>query len=188
MELHDIAQAAGSGAARRQALVTSFGARALTEGFDLDALLAEAAAHAAVGLGVERARVLQHRPDAGDLLVRAGVGWKPGVVGHARLPAGMASAPGRALRTGAAVALEDVRTAEGFEWSGLLREHGVVSLVDVPVRVPAGAAWGVLEADAEAPRRFGREHEHFLRSLAGLLGAAIRRLEMEAALRASEAL
>jgi PAS domain S-box-containing protein len=46
----------------------------------------------------------------------------------------------------------------------------------------------VLEADADAPRRFGREHEHFLRSLAGLLGAAIRRLEVEAALRDSEAL
>ena len=188
MEHHDIAPAAESGAARRQALVASFGTRALTEGSDLDALLAEAAAHAAAGLGVERAQVLQHRPGADDFLVRAGVGWKPRVVGRVTLPTGMASPPGRALRTGAAVALEDVRTAEGFEWSGLLREHGVVSLVDVPVRVPAGAAWGVLEADAEAPRRFGREHEHFLRSLAGLLGAAIHRLEVEAALRASEAL
>ena len=95
MAHHDIAQAAEAGAARRQALVTSFGARALTEGFDLDALLAEAAAHAAAGLGVERAQVLQHRPEAGDLLVRAGVGWKPGVVGRATLPAGMASPPGR---------------------------------------------------------------------------------------------
>jgi PAS domain S-box-containing protein len=56
------------------------------------------------------------------------------------------------------------------------------------VRVPGGAAWGVREAGAEAPRRFGREDEHFLLSLAGLLGAAIRRLEMEAALRDSEAL
>src|SRR5918997_3954420 len=188
MEHHDIAPAAESGAARRQAFVTSFGARALTEGFDLDALLAEAAAHAAAGLGVERAQVLQHRPGADDLLVRAGVGWKEGVVGRATLPSGMASPPGRALRTGEAVSIADVRAAEGFEWSGLLREHGVVSLLNVPVRVPGGAAWGVLEADAEAPRRFRREHRHFLISLAGLLGAAIHRLEVEAALRASEAL
>jgi PAS domain S-box-containing protein len=188
MEHHDVAPAAESDAARRQAFVTSFGARALAEGFDLDALLAEAAAHAAAGLRVERAKVLQHRPEANDLLVRAGVGWEPGVVGRAALPAGMASPPGRALRTGRAVALEDVRKAEGFEWSGLLRGHGVVSLLDVPVRLPGGAAWGVLEADAGAPRRFGREHEHFLLSLAGLLGAAIRRQEMEAALRDSEAL
>ena len=187
MEHHHVAPAE-SDAARRQAFVTSFGARALTEGFDLDALLAEAAAHAVAGLGVERAKVLQHRPDVDDLLVRAGVGWEPGVVGRATLPTGMASPPGRALRTGRAVALEDVRAAEGFEWSGLLRGHGVVSLLDVPVRLPGGEVWGVLEADAGAPRRFRREDEHFLLSLAGLLGAAIRRLEMEAALRDSEAL
>src|SRR4028118_2246939 len=102
MEHHDVAPAAESGAARRQAFVTSFGARALTEGFDLDALLAEAAAHAVAGLGVERAKVLQHRPETNDLLVRAGVGWEPGVVGHATLPAGMASPPGRAPSAGRA--------------------------------------------------------------------------------------
>src|SRR5918998_2235006 len=188
MEHHDVAPVAEYGAARRRPLVTSFSARALGVGLDLDALLAEAAAHAAAALRVERAKVLDHRPDTDDLLVRAGVGWQPGVVGHARLPAGMASPPGRALLTGSAVAVEDVRMDENFEWSGLLRQHGVVSLLNVPVRLPGGAAWGVLEADAEAPRRFRREHRHFLLSLAGLLGAAIRRLEVEAALRMSEAL
>src|ERR687889_178601 len=154
MEHHDVAPAAEYGAARRQALVTSFSARALGGGLDLDALLAEAAAHAAAALRVERAKVLQHRPGTDDLLVRAGVGWDPGVVGRAALPAGAASPPGRAFRTGAAVMVEDLRAAEGFEWSGLLREHGVVSLLDVPVRLPGGAVWGVLEADCEAPRRF----------------------------------
>ena len=74
MEHHDVAPAAEYGAARRQALVTSFSARALGGGLDLDALLAEAAAHAAAALRVERAKVLQHRPGAGDLLVRACVG------------------------------------------------------------------------------------------------------------------
>jgi PAS domain S-box-containing protein len=183
MEHHDITSVAQSGTAQRQALIASFGVRALEQDLDLDALLAQAAAHAAVGLGVERAKVLQHRPEADDLLIRAGVGWKSGVVGHATLPASMVSPPGRALRAGAAVALEDIRLAEGIEWSGLLREHGVVSLLNVPVRVPGGAVWGVLEADAETPRCFGREQEHFLLSLASLLGAAICRLEVEAELR-----
>src|SRR5918997_334037 len=100
MEHHDVAPAADYGAARLQALLTSFSARALTVGLDLDALLAEAAAHAAAALGVGRAKVLQHRPDTDDLLVRAGVGWQPGVVGRATLPTGMASPPGRALLTG----------------------------------------------------------------------------------------
>ena len=187
MEHHDVTLAAQSGAARRQALIASFGVRALEQDLDLDALLAQAVTHAAAGLGVERAKVMQHRPDLDDLLIRAGVGWKPGVVGHATLPAGMASPPGCALRSGAAVALEDLRVAEGFAWSDLLREHGVISLLNVPVRVPGKAAWGVLEADAEVPRRFGREHEHFLLSLASLLGPAILRLEVEAELRSARA-
>jgi len=83
--------------------------------------------------------------------------------------------------------LEDVRTAGDFEWSSLLREHGVVSLLNVPVRVPGRAAWGVLEVDTEVPRRFGREHEHFLQTLASFLGPAIRRLEVEEELRAARA-
>jgi PAS domain S-box-containing protein len=184
---HGVKPAAQSGAIRRQAFVASFGIRALELDHDLDALLAQAAAHAAAGLGVERAQVLQHRPDTEDLLIRAGVGWKPDVVGRVSLPAGMASPPGRAFQTGVAVVLEDVRTAEGFDWSSLLREHGVVSLLSVPVRVPGRPAWGVLEVDAEVPRRFRREHEYFLHSLASLLGPAILRLEIEEELRAARA-
>jgi PAS domain S-box-containing protein len=171
----------------QQAVLAEFGEFALRAD-ELDPILNEACRLVARALGTDFAKIMQCQADGRTLLVRAGVGWKPGVVGRAVLPAGPASPPGRALRTGRTVALEDVRAVEGFEWSGLLREHGVVSLLDVPVRVPGGAAWGVLEADADAPRRFGREHEHFLRSLAGLLGAAIRRLEVEAALRDSEAL
>ena len=47
MEHRDVAQVAESDAAPRQALIASFGARALEQGLGLDALLAEAAAHAA---------------------------------------------------------------------------------------------------------------------------------------------
>jgi two-component system, sensor histidine kinase PdtaS len=90
MEHPDVTLMAKSGAVRRQALIASFGVRALELDHNLDALLAEAATHAAAGLEVERAKILQHRPDAGDLLIRAGVGWKPDVVGHATLPTGMA--------------------------------------------------------------------------------------------------
>jgi PAS domain S-box-containing protein len=45
----------------------------------------------------------------------------------------------------------------------------------------------VLEADAAALCRFGREHEHFLLALASLLGAAIRRMEVEAEVRDAHA-
>ena len=34
---------------------------------------------------ISRTKVLRYRPEKGDLLVEAGVGWKPGVVGNATL-------------------------------------------------------------------------------------------------------
>jgi PAS domain S-box-containing protein len=185
MDHHDDPDTTAPGTARRLTLVTSLGSRALEEGLDLDALLGEAAAHAAEGLGIEFAQVLQYRPEADDLLVRAGVGWRLGVVGHTTLSADLASPSGRSLRTGESIALEDLRGASGFECSGLLLEHGVVSLLNVPVRVGA-VVWGVLEVNATTVRRFGPEHEHFLWSLASLLGAAIRRLEAEAQRRMAE--
>jgi PAS domain S-box-containing protein len=169
-------------AAQRQALVASFGSRALDAGLDLDALLGEAAVHAAAGLSVERAKVLRYRPASDDLLVCAGVGWAPGVVGHATLSADLTSPPGRALRTDAGVVIADIRTAEGFVYSDLLRAHGVLALLNVPIRI-GESVWGVLEADSEVEQCFSPEHMHFLQALANLLGAAIRRLEVELRLR-----
>jgi hypothetical protein len=40
---------------------------------------------------------LRYRPEHGDLLVKAGFGWRPGVVGKARLGIAAASPSGRAL-------------------------------------------------------------------------------------------
>jgi PAS domain S-box-containing protein len=185
MDRKDGPDATTPDAARRQGLIASFGSRVLEEGLDLDALLEDAAAQAADGLCIKRAKVLQHRPEADDLLVRAGVGWRLGVVGHVTLSTAWVSPPGRSLRTGESVVLEDIRTASGFEYSDLLREHGIVSLLNVPVRTGV-TIWGVLEVDATTPRRFSREHEHFLWSLANLLGAAIHRLEAAAQRRKSE--
>ena len=43
---------------------------------------------------ISRTKVLRYRPEKGDLLVEAGVGWKPGVVGNATLAVDCRS-PGR---------------------------------------------------------------------------------------------
>src|SRR5688500_16837866 len=182
MNYHDNSPTSISDAAQRQALVASFGSRALDEELDLDALLGEAAVHAAAGLSVERAKVLRYRPASDDLLVCAGVGWASGVVGHATLSADLASPPGRALRTQAGVAIAGIRTAEGFDYSDLLRAHGVLALLNVPIRI-GESVWGVLEADGEVEQCFSPEHMHFLQALANLLGAAIRRLQVELRLR-----
>ena len=72
-------------AQRRQEIVAQFGRRALQD-VDLQELLQAAAALAAEGMQVTRAKVLEYRPQQDDLLVRAGVGWNEGVVGGVALP------------------------------------------------------------------------------------------------------
>jgi hypothetical protein len=52
---------------------------------------------------IKHVKILRYRPDRGDLLVDAGVGWNPGVVGHVSFGADRFSAPGRSMQTGAPV-------------------------------------------------------------------------------------
>src|SRR6202034_1671609 len=63
---------------------------------------------------ISRTKVLRYRPEKGDLLVEAGVGWKPGVVGNATLAVDYRSPAGRALQTGAPVTIEDIRDTDEF--------------------------------------------------------------------------
>ena len=67
---------------------------------------------------------MEYRSGSKDLLVRAGVGWKEGVVGHATLPVHMRSPPGRSYLTNEPIRITDIRQSEEFDYSDLLRNMG----------------------------------------------------------------
>jgi hypothetical protein len=71
---------------------------------------------------IRHVKVLRYRPDQGDLLIEAGVGWKPGVVGHVSFGADRHSSPGRSLQTGAPVVCEDIRNDPEFRYADVLRD------------------------------------------------------------------
>lgn len=127
---------------------------------------------------VRHVKVLRYRPERGDLLIEAGVGWKPGVVGHTAMSTDRQSPPGRALQTGASVVIDDLPNSSEYRYSSLLREHGIVSVVNVPVQVE-GSTWGVLEIDHERPRHFDDVDVSFLTALAAVLGMALQRCQTE---------
>jgi signal transduction histidine kinase len=164
-------------AANRVDLIVRLGMDALT-GTSLDALLDRAVGVVVEGLAVERAKVLQ--PEGGELKITHGKGWHPGVVGHARLPRGLRSPPGAAFDSAKPVAVRDLRTDPCHDYSALLREHHVLSLVNVPV-LTRSTVWGVLEADATEARPFDADDVRFLVALAQLLGVAIERQAAEQA-------
>ncbi len=71
---------------RQQTTLARFGELALKSD-DLDEILTEACRLAGEALGTDLAKVVELQPDGKTLLVRAGVGWKPGVVGVATITA-----------------------------------------------------------------------------------------------------
>ena len=101
---------------------------------DLDAVLHRACELVAEGLGAEMAKVLELRREQGDFLVRAGVGWKPGVVGRETFAGGAAGSPaGYALGQDEPVISPDVASEARFAIPDVLTEHGVQSMVNVVI-------------------------------------------------------
>jgi two-component system, sensor histidine kinase PdtaS len=165
---------------RQGELISEFSRLALS-GADLDALLGAAARLAAEGLGAPLAKVLQHKPGEGTLLVRAGVGWRPGVVGHARLGTDLDSPAGYALKTGAPVISNHLDREDRFRTPALMVEHGAHRAVNVVVRGQR-EPFGVLEVDSRDPGQFSPRDVVFMEALAGVLGLAVDR-EADAAQR-----
>jgi len=84
---------------RHETTLARFGELALRSD-DLDEILAEACRLVGEALGTDLAKVMQLQADGETLLVRAGVGWKPGVVGEVTIQATDDTSEGVALTTG----------------------------------------------------------------------------------------
>lgn len=165
----------------QQELVAAFGLFALRTP-DLDQVLTQACEVAAHGLGAPFAKVLELRPASGDLLVRSGVGWKPGVVGQATLGADLASPAGYALRTKTPVISNQLAEERRFRVPAMLAEHGVSRAINVIVGDDGAAApFGVLEVDGADRHQFTAQDVAFLQSLANVLAAVIDRQRQRAA-------
>jgi two-component sensor histidine kinase len=165
---------------RRQSALAEFGRQALMVD-DLDALLHEAVVLAAQGLGIDRAKVMECLPGGDKLLMRAGTGWKPGLVGNLVVDAGSKSAGGFTLYTGKPVIADDIENEKRFDVPEFLREHGIKSLINVIIR-GKNEAFGVLEVDSAQRRSFNQEDVDFLQSYANVLAAAIDRSKANEAL------
>lgn len=167
----------------QQTALARFGELALHSN-DLDEILHDACRLVAEGLGSDLAKVLELQPDGRTLLVRAGTGWRPGVVGVVRVTAEEGSSEGHALETGEPVICPSVAEEKRFRIPRFVIEHGVQSLVNVVVvgtddRPP----YGVLEVDSREQRDFSEADIDFLRTYANMLAAAVDRLRREAELR-----
>lgn len=162
---------------RQQEATGRLGLAALS-GMSLAGLRDEAVNVVAAVLEVEYCKILELMPDGNTLLLRAGVGWKDGLVGRATVGTNLRSQAGYALISADPVVVEDLRTENRFADAELLLEHGVVSGLSTTIHV-GGRAYGVLSAHARDRRAFTEDEILFLQEVAEVLGAAIERHRAE---------
>jgi hypothetical protein len=98
---------------RQQSAVAELGNLALS-GVGEDALFGTAAARVADTLEVEASGVLELLTGGAALLLRAGIGWRQGLVGRATLGSGLESHAGYALERNEPVIIADLRTEKRF--------------------------------------------------------------------------
>jgi PAS domain S-box-containing protein len=164
--------------AKQQETIARLSERALTEP-DLQTLFDDVATAVAEILDVEFVKILELVPGDAELLLRAGVGWSPGLVGSAHESTGRHSHAGYALASGGPVIVTDMRSETRFEVPALLRDHGVNSGVSVPIAGRDGRAYGVVGAHTARRRRFGEHDVSFLTAIANMIGGAIQRRQAD---------
>ena len=171
MELDEIA-----GFRRRHRSIVDLGLLATREG-DIERLFEEAVQLVRDGLGADAAKILERRP-GGSLLVRAGVGWPPGIVGEEEIPPDADSQASYALRLGEPVIVTDLPGEDRFTpWPTFL-EVGIRSGVNVIIKGKRDP-YGVLEVDHFDQREFSADDVAFLWSAANLLSVALDRQQYE---------
>lgn len=149
--------------------------RLASENHSLERFLDGAVLHVARAVEIDHVKVLRYRRRTADLLMEAGMGWKEGLVRSAVFPSDLGSPAGRTFQTGEPTIIEDLGAAEGeYTIPEMLKEHGIVSLANVPVLID-GAAWGVLEVDSSKHRTFSEDTIAFLRAAAAILAPFVRR-------------
>ncbi len=159
----------------RQKVLADFGDFALRSD-SLEDVLNQACCLVGEALDTDLAKVLEIEMDGKCLLVRAGVGWEPGIVGEKRLPMGERSSETYSIKIAHPVITKDIREETRFDFPDFLKEHGVAALVNAPIFLPGGKPYGLLQVDSCEPRDFGEEDIEFLRTYATILGPVIDRL------------
>lgn len=180
------AQEALARRALQQAAVAELGVLAV-RARELQPVLDKAVEQVAHTLGTEACAVLELSPDGHTLLVRAGVGWGDGVVGHTTVPANNGSQASLALRTTEPVITESsaIEIAPG-RLPGLA-EHAVVTAMSLVIPVAGESRpYGVLATYSSQRAALSRDDLSFFHAVANVIASVIGRAHAEEQIRAAE--
>lgn len=160
---------------RHLSAVSEFGSFALAE-TDFRKVLERAVDVAASIFEVPMTKILQFGDAADRLELKAGLGWKDGLVGAASVGIDAESQAGYTLRSGAPVIVRNLRCETRFSGPPLLVEHGVISGMSVVI-AGRGRPFGVFGVHDTRRRDFDDVDASSLVSLANLVANAWRQNE-----------
>jgi PAS domain S-box-containing protein len=161
----------------RQAVVAELGEQALRSD-PFGKVLDEAVARLAQLLGVDYTRVLELLPDKKTIFLRAGTGWKEGLVGHATALLEPESQAAFTLLVQQPVVLLDLREEKRFRNVPMFGEPQVTSGMSVVITTSAGP-YGILAVHTRQRRTFTNDEVTFIQSVANVLGIIVERRRAE---------
>ncbi len=171
--------------ASQQAGVATLGTEALG-GALVSGLMKESAILIAGLLEAEYSQVLEYIPESHMFLLQAGIGWREGLVGSAKIDAESRFYPGYTLGSHEPVIVEDFHTEKRFQIEPLLDDQDIRSGIWVTIPGP-GQPLGVLGVCTRKLQSFHQEDIHFLQGIANVLGEYIARHNVEIELLEEEA-
>jgi PAS domain S-box-containing protein len=164
--------------AKQQEALAQLGERALVEP-DLERLLNDAASTVALTLAVDFVKILELLPGDTGLLLRAGFGWKPDLIGSIPTSIEPKSYARYTLDSAVPIVTDEFAAETRFAAPSYMRDHHCVSGVSVTIAGRDGRAFGILGVCAFKKRRFGARDSSFLAAIANLLAGAIQRRQLE---------
>jgi signal transduction histidine kinase/CheY-like chemotaxis protein len=169
---------------RQQSVLAKFGELALRSD-DLDEILTQACRLVGEALGTDLAKVIKIKGNGESLLGRAGVGWKPGVVGVAAGEATDETSERAAFKSEVPIIFPGIDTELRVQYPSSLADDGIKAVASVVIIGHEDETpFGILQVDSRHPRQFDENDTAFLRSYANLIAAAVARLQANAALEA----
>ncbi|UPW01997.1 PAS domain S-box protein [Halorussus gelatinilyticus] len=162
---------------KQQRAVADFSQAAL-EDRPLDDLFDEAVELVCETLGHDYCKVLELDPEAEELLLRNGVGWRDGIVGEATVANDRRLLAGYTLVSEEPVVVTDLENEDRFSGPELLTSHDVTSGITAIVGSP-DEPWGVLGTHHTDEQDYADHDVQFVQSIAHILTTAIQRRERE---------
>ncbi len=159
----------------QQSVVARLSLQALEEE-DIDAFMDRVVREVQQTLGTDLCELLELQPGAKKMLLRSGVGWRPGLVRSTLLDVDLNTQAGFILKSSTPIVVDDLASDKRFQPSPHLIEHRAASGIYCVIQF-GDSAYGVLGALTLDQRKFTSNETSFLHSVATMVAAAVGRYQ-----------